>query len=170
MQKILINLLAVILVLAVAIAAISRAEAAPADGPPAEATTQTGPFDGIFYGWINGDNDSRAPMILDLSHDDSMVNGDIYLGEGLIVDGGICGVAEVPSGVQSASGSTDPRTPEEFNTVVGFEISGLEIGVEITGQVAADGESLATEAQIDLPWFCGTDPEISGTLQRYHPN
>ena len=67
MQKILINLLGVILVLAVAIAAISRAEAAPAEVPPAEVTAQTGPFNGIFYGWINGDEDSRAPMILDLN-------------------------------------------------------------------------------------------------------
>ena len=170
MQKILINLLAVIMVLAIAIAASSQAEAAPAEVPPTNTASVAGPFEGIFYGYINSDTGSRAPMILDLTHTGNIVSGDIYMGEGLVVNGGICGEAAVPSGVQSASGSTLPNNPDQFSTAVEFEVSGIEIGVEINSQVSADGETLAAEAQIDLPWFCGADPEISGTLQRYHPN
>ena len=170
MQNLLIKLLALILVLGIAIAATSAAQAAPAQAPPIETTAATGPFDGIFYGWVNSDNGSRAPMVLDLTHKGSTVSGDIYLGEGLVVNGGICGEAAVPSGIQSATGTTDPRSPDMFSTAIGFEFSGLEIGVDITGQVAPDGESLSAEAQIDLPWFCGADPELSGTLLRYHPN
>jgi hypothetical protein len=169
MQNILIKLFGLLLVLFVVIAAASAAEAAPAAEAPAGASLSAGPFDGIFYGWVQGDHGSQALMILDLTHRDETVEGKVYLGEGLVVDAGVCGSAAVPSGVQAASGQTSPGAPDEFNADAEFQITGLEIGVEIASQVSADGESLTAEARIDLPWFCGTNPVLSGTLIRYHP-
>ncbi|MDX1436897.1 MAG: hypothetical protein R3335_08805 [Anaerolineales bacterium] len=170
MKSILIKLLGLILGFFIIIAAATNANAAPADAPPLKTNAEAGPFQGVFYGWVYGDEDSKAPMVLDLTHREETVWGDIYVGEGLMVDGGFCGEAAVPAGKQTASGQTNARTPDKFNASTAFEISGLEINVDIASQVAADGESLTAEAQINLPWFCGADPVIGGTLVRYHGN
>ena len=169
MQKTIINLLVLILVLFIVVTAASTASAAPSESSPIESLPASGPFEGVFYGWVQGDQGSRAPMVLDLSHEDGTVDGKVYLGEGLVVDAGVCGSSAVPSAAQSASGQTRPEAPDEFNANAQFQISGFEIGVEIASQVSSDGESLDAEARIDLPWFCGADPVLSGTLIRYHP-
>jgi hypothetical protein len=167
MKSILIKLLGVILGLFIIISATTNANAAPAEVAPIEAASAAGPFQGIFYGWINGDEGSKAPLVLDLTHQNETIFGDIYLGEGLVVDGGICGSAAVPAAKQSASSQTSLGTPNEFNASTAFEISGMEINVDIASRVADNGETLTAEAQIDLPWFCGADPVIEGTLARY---
>jgi hypothetical protein len=165
MKKIIINLFGLVLVLVIAIAATSGAQAAPADSrsPGSE------PFQGIFYGWVHGDQNSQAPMILDLTQGDGIVQGDIYLGEGLVVDGGFCGTASVPAGMQSASGLNDSKDSGEFSASTSFQVQGLDIDVEIASRIADDGGSLTAEARIDLPWFCGEDPVVSGTLLKYQP-
>ena len=169
MQNILPKLFGLLLALFIVMAAVTAADAAPAAPLTSGVSSPAGPFEGVFYGWVQGDQGSRAPMVLDLRHEAGTVDGKVYLGEGLVVDAGVCGSSAVPSAVQSASGLTRPETPDEFSANAQFQISGLEIGVEIASQVSSDGESLDAEARIDLPWFCGSDPVLSGTLIRYHP-
>ena len=162
MQKILISLLVLI---AVMFLAATAASAAPL---PAEPLTG-GPYEGIFYGYIYSDNGSRAPMILDLHHQSDQVQGEIYLGEGLYVDAGVCGAGNVPAGQQFASGQTLSGDPSQLQASTNVQVQGFEIGVDLISKVSPDGNSLQAQASIDLPWFCGSDPHISGTLMRYQP-
>jgi hypothetical protein len=161
MQRILIGMLVLIAVIFVAATAASAA--------PLPAEPVTGPYEGVFYGYIHSDNGSKAPMILELSHRVNQVKGNIYLGEGLYVDAGMCGAGNVPAGQQFASGQTLSGDPSQLQASTNFQVQGFDIGVDLVSRVAPDGNSLDAEAKIDLPWLCGGDPTISGTLVRYQP-
>ena len=130
------------------------------------AAKNVGPFEGVFYGVLHGDNNSRAPIALQMTHRDGVVSGRVYLGEGLFVNAGVCGKTEIPSMVQSASGRSLPGNPNKLAVNTTFNMSGFDIGVKLNSTVSADGSTLNASTSIDLPWFCGRDPSYSGTLQR----
>ena len=157
MKKIWLGLL--IAVMATSMVAFS-ASAAPAS------SSTPGPYEGIFYGQVQGDKGSRAPMALQLTHRDGVVQGKVYLGEGLYVDGGVCGGVNVPTGVQYASGKT---LPSDLNRLVAgstFKVSNINITVNLSSVLSSDGKVLNANAKIDLPWFCGKDPQLNGTLNK----
>jgi hypothetical protein len=134
--------------------------------PAATSSTAVGPFEGIFYGTVSGDNNSRAPLALQMTHREGVVAGNLYLGEGLFIDAGICGKTEIPSMVQSASGRTLESNPNKLDFNTSIDIRGFEIGVNLKSTVSADGSTLEASTSIDLPWFCGRDPSYAGTLNR----
>ena len=137
----------------------------PELSPPPGITT-AGPYEGIFFGFVYGDNNTRAPLALQMTHRNGAVQGNIYLGEGLYVDAGVCGKSEIPPMKQYASGATLPNNPNQMSVQTMVNVSGLDIGVNLNSIVSADGETLTADASIDLPWICGSDPSFSGTLER----
>ena len=165
MKKISIGVLAAVLVLFV----LTTATAFAADGQAISTSTATknvGPFEGVFSGVLYGDNNSRAPIALQMTHRDGVVNGRLYLGEGLYVNAGVCGKTKIPSMVQAASGRTNPSNPNKLVVNTTFNVSGFDVGVDLTSTVSADGKTLNAGTSIDLPWICGRDPSYSGTLYR----
>jgi hypothetical protein len=158
-KKIIIGLLATlsILVLATLTAGASPATAAAA---------KTGPFEGEFEGYLYGDDGSRAPIALDLTHRDRTVKGTVTLGKGLVVNGKRCGTATVPAGVIGASGQTSATNRNHLTASSSFEVSGIEVTVDLDGTLSRDGRTVNAEAKIDLPWLCGRDPILSGTLSK----
>jgi len=130
------------------------------------ASVDVGPYEGVFSGVLHGDNNSRAPIALQMTHRDGMVKGRLYLGEGLFVNAGVCGKTAIPSMAQSASGRTLPSNPNKMVVNTGFNVSGFDIGVDLTSTISADGQTLKAGTSIDLPWICGRDPSYSGTLYR----
>jgi hypothetical protein len=165
MKKISIGLLAAMMLLF----GLSTATALAAEdlaGSPSNAAVEVGPYEGVFSGFLYGDNNSRAPIALQMTHRDGVVNGKIYLGEGLYVNAGRCGKTQIPSMVQSASGRTLASNPNKLVVNTSFAISGFDIGVDLTSSVSADGKTLNVGSSIDLPWICGRDPSYSGTLYK----
>jgi hypothetical protein len=126
----------------------------------------TGPFEGEFSGYISGDKGSRAPIALDLTHRSDEVKGYIELGEGLYIDGGVCGGGYLPSTTQYAGVESDSRNPRKITEHLVFKVSGIKIPADLNGEISADGEAISAEARIDLPWFCGRDPQLKATLFR----
>jgi hypothetical protein len=133
---------------------------------PPPGISKAGPYEGVFYGKVYGDNNSSALMAMQLIHREGVVEGKVYLGEGLYVDAGMCGNNEIPSLRQYASGMTNPNNPNELTVQTMVNVSGFDIGVELNSMVSGDGETLTAEASIDLPWICGSDPSFTGTLDR----
>lgn len=165
MKKLSIGVLAAVLLLfGLSTATAFAAEAQVISTSPA--AMEVGPYEGVFSGVLYGDNNSRAPIALQMTHRDGVVNGRLYLGEGLYVNAGVCGKTEIPSMVQSASGRTLPSNPNKMVVKTGFNVSGFDIGVDLTSTVSADGQTLNAGTSIDLPWICGRDPSYSGTLSR----
>ena len=165
MKKISIGVLAAVLLLigmstATAFAAESQTISTSA------ASMDVGPYEGVCSGVLHGDNNSRAPIALQMTHRDGLVKGRLYLGEGLYVNAGMCGKTEIPSMVQSASGRTLPSNPNKMVINTAFNVSGFDIGVDLTSTISADGQTLNARTSIDLPWICGRDPSYSGTLYR----
>jgi len=143
--------------------------------PPAAATLPpvgggsapaTGGFQGTFAGALSGDNGSSAPVTLELSQTGNTVTGNLTLGEGLIIDGGNCGAQAAPAGARTATGEVDPANPNHLSAAAGFEVQGLTVGVNLSADLAADGNTLTTQIGLDLPFICGRDPVIGGTLTR----
>lgn len=132
----------------------------------ASTAVEAGPYEGVFSGVLHGDNNSRAPIALQMTHRDGVVKGRLYLGEGLYVNAGRCGKTQIPPMVQSASGRTLDSDPNTLAVNTSFNISGFDIGVDLTSTVSADGKILNAGTSIDLPWICGRDPSYSGTLYR----
>lgn len=133
---------------------------------PPPGITAAGPYEGVFFGFVYGDNNTRAPLALQMTHRDGLVEGNIYLGEGLFVDAGMCGKSEIPAIKQSANGATLPNNPNQMSIQTMVNVSGLDIAVGLTSLVSQDGDTLTADASIDLPWICGSDPSFSGTLER----
>jgi hypothetical protein len=165
MKKLSIGLLAAVLLLF----GLTTATAFAADDQPNSTSTasmEVGPYEGVFSGVLYGDNNSRAPIALQMTHRDGVVKGRLYLGQGLQVNAGVCGKTAIPSMVQSASGRTLPSNPNKMVVNTVFNVSGFDIGVDLTSTVSADGQALNAGTSIDLPWICGRDPSYSGTLYR----
>lgn len=141
---------------------VSPTLAAPPPDAPGE-TAATG-FNGSFSGTLTADNGSVAPATLVLSQAGEAVSGRLSIGEGLSVDAGNCGVVAVPAGEQNASGAVDPANPNRLASGGSIPVSGLTIGVTLAAELAADGNSITTRVDLDLPFFCGRDAAIGGTF------
>jgi hypothetical protein len=138
MKKLLFGMLvAVVLVSGLTAGTVLAADAPLASS--AAGSPNVGPFEGVFSGILYGDNNSRAPIALQMTHRDGVVNGRLYLGEGLFVNAAV---------------------------KTSFNVSGFDIGADLTSTVSADGSTLNAGTSIDLPWICGRDPSYSGTLYR----
>lgn len=138
---------------------------------PALAGTQAalrdrGPYEGTFSGYVYGDKGSRAELTLDLTHRGDLVTGTAELGEGLYVSAGRCGGSMLAPAVQEVRGETLPRNPNMIQAETEFTVSGIKIGVELVSDLSKDGETLEAEVEIDIPWICGRDPVLTGTLSR----
>lgn len=134
--------------------------AAPVNKPAA------GPFEGEFTGTVKGDLGSQTTLTLDMTDRENLVSGEATLGEGLKVKAGVCGTAVVPAGLFLAEGETSPRHPDELSAEAALQVKGMAVNIVVEGELSADGETLDMTARIDLPWICGRDPVITGTLTK----
>ena len=135
--------------------------------PNYETLPQAGPYEGIFYGTIQGDRDSQAPIVMALKQRGEQISGTIYLGEGLFVDGGVCGKSQIPATQQSASGINQSSDPNRLQANTSFNVSGFQINASLNSRLSADGSALTASAKADLPWICGSDPTLNINMQRY---
>ena len=119
-----------------------------------------------YSGYVQGDKGSKASIQLELTQTGEQIVGEVDLGEGLYIDGGICGRAYVPAVTQEFSAETLPGHPNQLSTHLVFEISNIEVTVELDAEMVDDGSAINAEAKIDLPWLCGRDPVIRGNLYR----
>lgn len=160
-----------ILAIAAAAVLVVAAEAAPAQTAIPKPSTISGGIDegtfaGTFEGYLTGDRNSRAPVTLELSQRDNTVTGDIVIGRGLVIDGGMCGLAAVPAGSQSAAGQVSARNPRHLNAGAALIVQSMKIKIDLDSDLSRDGDSLTASAKIDLPWLCGSDPIIGGAFER----
>ena len=125
-----------------------------------------GPYQGQFAGYVSGDQGSQAPIALDLKHNGEEITGKVSIGEGLFIDGGMCGSVAVPAAEQMVTGRTIPGHPDQLDTKLTFDVSNLKITVNLEGQISTDGEKIEAQASIDLPWLCGRDPVLVGEFER----
>ena len=123
-------------------------------------------FNGRFAGTLTSDDGSTAPVSLDLTQTGSTVAGDIAIGDGLTIDGGNCGAQAIPAGARSVSGQVDPSNPNHIEVSAGYEVQGFTITAELSADLAADGNSLSGQIDLSLPFLCGRNPVISGSLAR----
>ena len=159
MKKVMISLILTLgALLAVSLSASAAPEAAKAK--------KAGPFEGTFAGTVKGDNGKSANLSLDLTHRGDEVKGFVVIGEGLYVDAGMCGKGYVPAGTQFARGETSSKNPSQLSAESRFKVSGISVKIKLDGEVSDDGDELSAKAKIDLPWICGHDPVISGTLYK----
>lgn len=150
-----------------AMVALMILPAATAFAAPQEVTMEkTGPYEGTFRGVVYGDNGSSAPLSLQLTHRDDDVQGSLALGSGLYIKGGVCGGAYVPSGVQYASGKTDPSDPSRMVASAQVDVNHFDISITLESDVSPSGDVIQAKAELDLPWFCGRDPVLDATLYR----
>ena len=125
-----------------------------------------GGFNGVFSGTLSGDNGSTAPATLNLTQTGQSVSGLLSIGEGLVIDGGTCGAQAVPALEQNAAGTVDPANPNHLQTTGSIPVAGFTIGVTLTADLAADGQTLSARADLALPFLCGRNPAISGSFAR----
>ncbi|MEJ2751243.1 MAG: hypothetical protein P8169_00930 [Chloroflexota bacterium] len=150
----------VIVFVLIAIAATMSVAAAA----PETAVSKEGPYDGVFHGTVYGPDGSKAAMSLDLTHQGDVVEGVVFLGEGLHIDAGMCGAGTIPASSLQASGETSTANPKVLSTTSTFDVSGIPVKVNLDSEI--QGNTLKAKATIDLPWLCGSDPVYTGTLQR----
>ena len=155
------RLVGVLAVLAILLTVVTGVYAAPE-----VATGVVGPYEGAFQGVAYAGEGSRAPLALELTHRGNQVEGTVFLGEGLYVDGGMCGAVNVPATALAIGGQTVLGDPERLVTRPTFDLGDFEIAVDFESILSADGKVIVAEATIDLPWFCGRDPVFTGTLHR----
>jgi hypothetical protein len=139
--------------------------AASAQAAPTQAST-TGPYEGRFQGTVSSGNGSSAPLSVTLTHKGDTVAGVASLGEGLEVQTPFCGAASVPSRTQYLSGQTQPGQPRNLEATSKFTVEGLPITLRFRSDISADGKTVQGTTTLDLPWFCGGDPVLTGTLHR----
>jgi hypothetical protein len=123
-------------------------------------------FNGRFAGTLTSDDGSTAPVSLDLTQTGSTVAGDIAIGDGLTIDGGNCGAQAIPAGGRSVSGQVDPSNPNHIEVSAGYEVQGFNITAELIADLAPDGNSLNGQINLSLPFLCGRNPVIAGSLAR----
>lgn len=147
---------------------VTSAQAASSRPAATAATAATSGelFAGTFEGVLRGDDDSGAPVTLELMQDGRAVTGEIAVGRGLLIDGGNCGLVEVPAMTQTATGATTARAPRLLSATSGFKVQGMAIVIELDGELSQDSETIIAGARIDLPWMCGRDPVITGEFDR----
>jgi len=156
-----------VLMVATALAVLSFVVPVAFAGPlPTGGAVQPGPYEGVFEGRVRGDRGSQAPIGLDLTHRGREVEGSVTLGEGLFVSGGWCGAVQVPALEQYVSGQTDRGNARRVAVTPTFDAGGFELTVKFESTLSTDGKMITARAKIDLPWFCGRDPVLTGTLYR----
>ena len=155
-------IIGILLTLGAVFALTATASAAGKTDRPSTA----GHFDGTFEGTIHGDKGSSAPISLQLSQDGRRVEGYVELGSGLYVNGGMCGSGYVPGGAQAAIGQVSASNPRRLNAESTFKVGSFKVNIDLVGIASTDGQEVDTQAKIDLPWLCGRDPVLSGTLYR----
>jgi len=141
-----------------AVMAVPGASAAPA------AASNPGPYEGTFNGTVYAPDRSSAPMSLILTHRGNVVDGTVFIGDGLNIDAGMCGSASIPATSVYANGNTSASNPKNLSARSSFDVSGVNVTVDLNSQVS--GDKLNATAKIDLPWLCGGDPVLNGTLYR----
>lgn len=137
--------------------------AAPARTP---ATSKAGPYEGRFQGTVISENGSSAPLSVALTHRGNTVAGVASIGEGLEVQAGFCGAASVPSRMEHISGQTQTGQPRRLEATSAFTVKGVPITVRFRSDVSVDGKAIQGTTTLDLPWFCGADPVLTGTLHK----
>ncbi len=125
---------------------------------------QVGPLEGTYIGDVYSDNGTSAPLMLQLSQIGNQVYAIAVFDEGLTVDAGLCGVVPIPAGSFSASALSDPRRPDVLVADVTFDMNGFEVSASLVSELADSGDQLDAEVSIDLPWLCGRDPTLRGSL------
>jgi hypothetical protein len=60
---------------------------------------------------------------------------------------------------------THPNDPSQIQMKTSVKVSNFDIGVTLNSKMSTDGTINAT-GSIDLPWICGRDPQLSGTLSK----
>lgn len=159
--------LSFVITIAVFVLGIARASAA---GPAVTASPSNlippGPYEGVFSGYVSSDTGSQAPIILELTHRGEDVQGVVSLGDGLYVNAGMCGGTNIPSTEQEFAVKTEPGKPDQLSTQLAFNVSGYQIGVNLESLISEDGKTITSQANIDLPWICGLDPVLTGSLLR----
>ena len=156
-------------VIAVAVLLLGIAGASAAELPRTSGSSTMiapGPYEGVFSGDVSSNNGSQAPITLELTHRGEDVEGIVTLGEGLYVNAGICGSANIPSSEQAFSVKTQPDDPQQLSTQLSFDVSGFQVGVNLESLISEDGEKITSQVNIDLPWICGPDLILTGTLYR----
>ncbi len=126
------------------------------------------PFEATFSGIIHGDKGSQAPLTLALIQEDDQISGTVFLDRGLYISAGRCGGGYIPATVQSAKGEINRYKPNQIQTSTTFKVSGIRVSIDLEGVLSPNGDVLTTQAKIDLPWLCGHDPIIKGTLYKQH--
>jgi hypothetical protein len=133
------------------------------------APTQTntrGPYEGRFQGTVSSESGSSAPLSVTLTHQGHTVAGVASLGGGLEVQTPFCGAASVPSRTEHLSGQTQPGQPRHLEATSTFTVKGLPITARFRSDISADGKMVQGTTTLDLPWFCGGDPVLTGNLHR----
>jgi hypothetical protein len=76
----------------------------------------------------------------------------------------MCGAAAIPASSIYANGRTSAANPKALSARSSFDVSGINVTVDLNSKVS--GDTLNATAKIDLPWLCGKDPVLNGTLYR----
>ena len=156
MKKLILSLVVTVMAISMLVVSVSAAPGI---------TSDTGPYNGTFRGYVNGDKGSRAPVLFQLSQNGDLVSGTVSLGEGLYIDGGWCGKGYIPPVTQSGRLRTNPNDPSQIQMRTSFKVSNFDIGVTLNSKMSTNG-TIAATGSIDLPWICGRDPQLSGTLSK----
>jgi len=156
----------VMISLVLAVGALFAVSLSAGAAPNTVKVKKAGPFEGTFVGEVKADNGKSTELSLDLTHRGDEVKGFVVIGEGLYIDAGFCGKGYVPSGTQFARGKTSSKNPSHLSAESQFKVNGLKVKIKLDGDVSDDGDEINATAKIDLPWLCGGDPVISGTLYK----
>lgn len=143
----------------------SQPETPAAEEEPGAETP--GPFTGTFEGVMVGDNDSSAPLELQLVQNGRNIEGAATLGEGLVLRaGGVCGTFPIPAMTINAAEELDSAGERTLSTSTSVSVSGFDIPVELRAELGPDGDTVTAQATIYPPALCGTNPTVSATLTR----
>jgi hypothetical protein len=134
--------------------------------PRTPAAIQPGPFAGTFRGIVHSDDGSSAPLQLRITQQSRDLSGIATLGNGLNVNGGLCGSAVVPAATQGVNGRTQANNPRRASIGSRIDAEGVPVSVTLDGSLSPSGKSMQVQAKIDTPFFCGRDPVLTGTLYR----
>jgi hypothetical protein len=114
-------------------------------------------FDGKFTGTVIGDQDTSAPLTLNLAQTGNSVTGTATVGDGLGVDlgGFICpGLVAVPSGTIDVSGNVSPDSPNQLVAASSISASGFNINAEVLADLAENGNSMEIQLKLKIPSPC----------------
>lgn len=150
--------------IAIVVAILSTSVAWAHAAPGVEKVGAVGPYEGNFSGIVYGEKSSRAPLTLELTHRGSQVEGAVSIGEGLHVDAGLCGSFDLPAIDASIEGQTLAGDSRRLEASPTFDAGAFELTVDFESEVSASGRVIITRANVDLPWFCGQDPVLTGIL------